>query len=96
MYGTKRALKIWAWAESSREVLPPARIVATEKFEDPWYPGESVNSTEFTEDGEITRTRITVRYEIAGSLQMAGRSGMEKGIIAGYNRLEELLASISV
>src|SRR5262245_55455435 len=46
-----------------REIVSPERIVATEKFDEAWYPGEALNTTVFVEKGDITRTTITVLYE---------------------------------
>jgi uncharacterized protein YndB with AHSA1/START domain len=77
-----------------REIVAPERIVATERFDDAWYPGEAVNTTVFIEDSGITRTTITVRYESQEARDIARRSGMEEGMAAGYNRLEELLSSM--
>lgn len=80
-----------------REVRAPERLVATEKFDDAWYPGEAVNTTVFEEiAGGGTRTAITVRYESTEARDIASRSGMETGMIAGYNRLEEILATAVV
>ena len=76
-----------------REVTPPARLVATERFDDAWYPGDALDTTAFVEDGDITRITITVLYESQAARDTARRSGMEHGMAAGYNRLEELLAS---
>lgn len=76
-----------------REVVRPARIVATEKFDDAWYPGEAVNTTTFDETNGVTSVRLVVRYESTEARDTASRSGMERGMIAGYNRLEELLVS---
>lgn len=77
-----------------REVSSPRLIVATEKFDEAWYPGEALNTTVFDEEGEITRTAITVRYESKEARDTARRSGMERGMAVGYNRLEELLSSL--
>lgn len=77
-----------------REIVAPERLVATEKFEDAWYPGEAVDTTEFAVDGEITRTTITVLYASQEARDIASRSGMESGMAAGYDRLEELLAQM--
>jgi uncharacterized protein YndB with AHSA1/START domain len=76
-----------------REVVRPDKLVATEKFDDAWYPGEAVDTTRFDERGEITHVTITVLYESKDARDTASRSGMELGMIAGYNRLEQLLAS---
>jgi len=78
-----------------REVVRPEKLVATEKFDDAWYPGEAVNTTLFDEKRGITKVRLTVLYQSQEARDTATRSGMEQGMIVGYNRLEELLSSIS-
>jgi len=78
-----------------REVVRPEKLVATEKFDDAWYPGEAVNTTLFDEKRGITKGRLTVLYQSQEARETATRSGMEQGMIVGYNRLEELLASIA-
>ena len=78
-----------------REVAAPDRLVATEKFDDSWYPGGALNTTTFVEDGAITRTKITVLYESKEARDVASRSGMERGMAAGYDRLEKLLLSLA-
>ena len=77
-----------------REIVSPSRLVATEKFDDSWYPGEALDTTTFVEEGDITKTKITVLYESKEARDTARRSGMEHGMAAGYNRLEELLSSM--
>ena len=77
-----------------REVILFERLVATEKFDDAWYPGEALNTTVFTETRGVTRTSITVFYESKEARDTARRSGMEHGIAAGYDRLESLLPTI--
>jgi len=79
-----------------REVARPKKLVATEKFDDAWYPGEAVNTTVLEESGEITKMKLTVLYESKEARDTATRSGMEHGMVAGYNRLEELIASMGV
>jgi uncharacterized protein YndB with AHSA1/START domain len=77
-----------------REVILLERLVATEKFDDAWYPGEALNTTVFTETRDVTRTSITVLYESKEARDTARRSGMEHGMAAGYDRLESLLPTI--
>ena len=77
-----------------REIVSPSRLVATEKFDDSWYPGDALDTTAFVEEGDITKTKITVLYESKEARDTARRSGMEHGMAAGYNRLEELLSSM--
>ena len=76
-----------------RELEAPRRLVATERFDDPWYPGEAFSMTTFVEAEGITTTTITVRYESQEARDTARRSGMEHGMKAGYDRLEDLLSS---
>src|ERR1039457_3133889 len=46
-----------------REVVRPERLVATEKFDDSWNPGEALDTTMFEESGGITIVKLTVLYE---------------------------------
>ena len=77
-----------------REIAPPERLAATEKFDDSWYPGEALDTTVFVEDGDITRVAINVLYESKEACDIARGSGMEHGTAAGYDRLEEMLSSM--
>ena len=43
-----------------REIVAPERLVATESFDDPWYPGEAVDTTLLVEEGGKTRATTTV------------------------------------
>ena len=74
-----------------REVIPIERLVATEKFDDAWYPGDALDTTEFVETRGITRTTIIILYQSQEARDTARRSGMEHGMAAGYDRLEGLL-----
>ena len=74
-----------------REISAPEKLVATEKFDEAWYAGEALDTTVLTEkDGKTTMT-LTVLYESKGARDTATQSGMEQGMAAGYDRLEELL-----
>jgi uncharacterized protein YndB with AHSA1/START domain/effector-binding domain-containing protein len=76
-----------------REIVSPVRLVATEKFDESWYPGEALDTTVFVEEGDVTNVTITILYESKEARDAARRSGMEQGMAAGYNLLEELLSS---
>ena len=78
------------------EVVRPARLVATEQFDDAWYPGEAVDTTIFDEQRGRTTVTLTVLYESKAARDGASRSGMERGMAAGYDRLEQILASMDV
>jgi uncharacterized protein YndB with AHSA1/START domain len=77
-----------------RDIVPSERLVATERFDDAWYPGEALDTTVFVDDGAITRITITVLYQSQEARDTARRSGMEHGMAAGYNRLEDVLSSL--
>ena len=79
-----------------REIVPLARIVATEAFDEAWYPGEAVDTTVFVEQGEITKMTITVLYESMEARDTARRSGTEHGMAASYERLEQELTTMLV
>jgi uncharacterized protein YndB with AHSA1/START domain/effector-binding domain-containing protein len=76
-----------------REIVRPHRLVATERFDDSWYPGEALDTTIFEERGGVTKVIVTVLYESKAARDTAARSGMEHGMAAGYSRLEELLSA---
>jgi uncharacterized protein YndB with AHSA1/START domain len=78
-----------------RAVAPPERAVRTETFEIGCAPqaGEQVSTMVLTErDGKTTVT-ISVLYPSKEARDAAVCSGMEHGMAAGYDRLEEMLAS---
>jgi uncharacterized protein YndB with AHSA1/START domain len=78
-----------------REITLVERLVATERFDDAWYPGEALDTTVFEERRGITRTTITILYESQEARDTARRSGMEYGMAAGYDRLETLLPTLT-
>lgn len=75
-----------------REVVRPERLVATERFDESWYPGEALSTLMLTEQGGWTQLTQTMRYESREAREIALKSGMEKGMEFGFNRLAELLA----
>jgi|SRR6267143_5393288 len=76
-----------------REVEAPERLVSTEKFDEAWYPGESLNTLVLVEKGGRTTLTQTMRYESAAAREAVIKSGMEQGVAASYDRLEAVLAS---
>jgi uncharacterized protein (TIGR03086 family) len=76
-----------------REIQPTVRLVATEAFDEAWYSGEALTTTELSQDGSITTITMTTLYESQAGRDMALRSGMEHGVSAGYEALDALLAS---
>ena len=77
-----------------REITAPERIVCTEQFDDPWYPGEGLNTSEFFETGDGTTLRLTIRYDSAEARDTVMRSPMETGLAESYDVLAELLTTL--
>lgn len=78
-----------------REIVRPERLVATEKFDEPWYPGDAVSTVELTEQGDRTLVTNIVLYDSREARDGVLKSPMESGVAAGYDRLEELLAEMA-
>jgi uncharacterized protein YndB with AHSA1/START domain len=78
-----------------REVVPPTRLVSTEKFDEAWYEGEAVDTIVLVErDGKTTVT-TTVRYVSREVRDAVIKSGMASGVAEGYDKLAELLPSLT-
>lgn len=75
-----------------KEIVAPERLVSTEQFEQAWYPGEGLNTLVLTEkDGKTTLTQ-TMLYESREIRDGVLKSGMESGVEASYDRLDEIFA----
>ncbi len=78
-----------------REIRAPERIVQTEKFDDPWYPGEGVGTLVLTESSGVTTLTQTMLYESRDARDAVVRSPMESGLSQGYDRLDKVLTSLA-
>jgi uncharacterized protein YndB with AHSA1/START domain len=77
-----------------REVVVPERIVATEVFDQAWYPGEALDTIVLTEhDGTTTLTQ-TILYDSRATRDAVLQSPMQTGLAASYDRLEKFLPSL--
>jgi uncharacterized protein YndB with AHSA1/START domain len=76
-----------------REVVPPERIVRTETFAFGCdaQAGEQLATLTLTELGAKTQLEVTVLYPSKEARDAAKASGMERGVAASYDRLEEML-----
>src|SRR5580692_8817501 len=77
-----------------REVAPPERIVATELFDEAWYPGEAVDTIVLTEQGGKTTLTQTILYDSRETRDAVLKSPMQTGMAASYDRLEKFLPSL--
>jgi uncharacterized protein YndB with AHSA1/START domain len=74
-----------------QEVVPPERIVCTQLFDQDWTCGEAVGTMVLTErDGKTTLTN-TMLYASREVRDAVLKTPMEKGMAAGYDRLEAVL-----
>ena len=78
-----------------REIVRPERLVATEVFDDPWYPGEAVDTTVLTEKDGKTTVTTTVLYESREIRDGVLASPMETGVDESYDQLAEILPSLA-
>ena len=77
-----------------REIVRPERIVCTEKFDDPWYEGDAIDTTTFVERVGKTTMTTTVLYGSKEIRDAVLKSPMESGVAKSYNKLAEVLAAI--
>lgn len=79
-----------------KEVVPGQRLVATEKYDQAWYPGGAVTTLTLVEqDGKTTLT-LTVKYESKDARDaVLQHDGALLGVEAGFNNLAQLLAKRS-
>ena len=78
-----------------REVVPPTRLVSTEKFDESWYEGEAVDTMVLVEQAGKTTVTTTVRYVSRDVRDAVIKSGMASGVAEGYDKLAELLPSLT-
>ncbi len=74
------------------DVVPPARIVHVEIFDEDWTGGETRVTTEFGERDGVTTVTMTVLYATKDGRDGALATGMTTGMSAGYLALDALLA----
>ncbi|MEX0763062.1 MAG: SRPBCC family protein [Dehalococcoidia bacterium] len=82
------------WGGVYREIAPPERLVTTELFDEDWTGGETLVTLVLTEEGGSTTVTMTVLYSSREARDGAMKTGMEEGMVMGYDRLAELLASM--
>jgi uncharacterized protein YndB with AHSA1/START domain len=78
-----------------REVVPPERCVRTQVFESGGVllGGEQLGTIVLAELGEKTMLTMTFLFDSKEVRDGSVASGMEQGMAAGFDRLDEVLAS---
>ncbi len=77
-----------------REIARPERIVATERFDESWYPGDAIDTTVLVEMGGKTTLTLTILYESKEARDGVLKSPAASGVSQSYDKLAELLASM--
>ncbi|MBL8916656.1 MAG: SRPBCC family protein [Archangium sp.] len=95
----------WVWRNAKRatamgaggvyrEIVPNERIVATERYDDAWYPGDAIVTTAFAERSFGTALTMTLLYESKEVRDGVLASPAESGVAAGFDVLAELLRTL--
>jgi uncharacterized protein YndB with AHSA1/START domain len=74
-----------------REIVPSERLVNTEVFDQPWYPGEGLVTNALVEQDGRTTLTLTVRYDSREIRDAVIKSAMEEGVAHTYDNLADLL-----
>ena len=76
-----------------KEITTPERLVCTERFDQPWYEGDGLNTTTFFEEAGRTTMTMTLRYKSKEVRDAVLRSPMESGVAESFDLLAQQLAS---
>lgn len=75
-----------------QEVVAPEWLVHSERFDDPWYPGEAQITSIFREDGDYSIYEMRMLLESREGRDQVLKSGMDGGMEQGFQRLDEIFA----
>ena len=78
-----------------REIVRPARLVTTEKFDQDWTGGEVLATAVFEEKAGATTLTTTLVYPSREAREAVLKSGMELGVAAGYDRLDDIFSELA-
>jgi uncharacterized protein YndB with AHSA1/START domain len=80
---------------SFKEIKAPERIVHSERFDDPWFEGESIVTTSFIEKDGRTTVEMVMAFDSQETRDGVLKSGMETGVETSYKRLDTILTESS-
>lgn len=78
-----------------QEIVPPERLVYTERFDDQSYPGDTLITHVLTEQAGLCTLTSTVRYATAEGRDRVLRYPMARGVSEGYRRLDAVLTELT-
>jgi uncharacterized protein YndB with AHSA1/START domain len=84
-----------AFSGTYTEVIPSSRLVCTQLFEPMPAAGEAIVTATFEVQAGTTRLVLHQLFPSKEALDGAVASGMEHGMRASYEQLDELVASLS-
>lgn len=74
-----------------QEIVTHEKLVATERFDEAWYPGDAIVSQSLTEKDGITTLRQTVRYDSAATRDGVLAGPAAGGVAMSFDALEKLV-----
>lgn len=77
------------------ECTPPERMVATELFDDPWYPGGAITTQVLTEQGGKTLLTLTITYASKEARDGVAAGPAMGGLSSGYDLLDQLVQTLA-
>lgn len=77
-----------------RSIERPHVLVTTERFDQQWYPGESLITSSYRSHPQGTELQITILYESSDARDTVLNSKTARGIANSYDRLEALLVGL--
>ena len=77
-----------------REIVPAERLVYTEAFDEAWYSGEALVTAVLEEQAGVTTLTMTALFESEEARDTALKSGMERGVAAGFDALDGVLTEM--
>jgi len=81
------------WGGVYREIAAPERFSATERFDQPWYPGEALVTYTLTEEHGRTTVTLTARYESQAARDGVLNMRIESGMAESFRKLADLLVN---
>lgn len=77
------------------ECTPPERMVATELFDDPWYPGGAITTQVLSEQGAQTLLTLTITYASKEARDGVLAGPAMGGLGSGYDLLDQLVQTLA-
>ena len=93
VFGKEGQLKL-AFSGVFREVVPNARLVATQLYEQMPQAGEAITTTTFVQHGDKTQLELRQLFPTKAALDGAIASGMTDGMRLTFGQLDELVRTL--